>query len=152
MIRRPPRSTRTDTLFPYTTLFRSAFQAAAYPAQAVGRPVLGTPEVIRTLPRADLVGYLADWYRGPRMVLAAAGRIEHERLVDLAAEKFGGLPADMFGAAEPGRYVGGDAREDDELEQVHLVMGFEGVASEDPAFYPLPVLSPPHGGGIDAGS
>src|SRR3546814_16847429 len=29
MIRRPPRSTRTDTLFPYTTLFRSAFEAAA---------------------------------------------------------------------------------------------------------------------------
>src|SRR3546814_16833668 len=28
MIRLPPRSTRTDTLFPYTTLFRSAFQAA----------------------------------------------------------------------------------------------------------------------------
>src|SRR3546814_8500188 len=28
MIRRPPRSTRTDTLFPYTTLFRSAFQLA----------------------------------------------------------------------------------------------------------------------------
>src|SRR3546814_2539631 len=30
MIRRPPRSTRTDTLFPYTTLFRSALDAAAY--------------------------------------------------------------------------------------------------------------------------
>src|SRR3546814_12354035 len=29
MIRRPPRSTRTDTLFPYTTLFRSAFEAKA---------------------------------------------------------------------------------------------------------------------------
>src|SRR3546814_7551476 len=29
MIRRPPRSTRTDTLFPYTTLFRSAFRGAA---------------------------------------------------------------------------------------------------------------------------
>src|SRR3546814_9551806 len=43
MIRRPPRSTRTDTLFPYTTLFRSAFidemreaaeQAATGPARA----------------------------------------------------------------------------------------------------------------------
>src|SRR3546814_13995450 len=32
MIRRPPRSTRTDTLFPYTTLFRSADQFAAVPA------------------------------------------------------------------------------------------------------------------------
>src|SRR3546814_6406021 len=36
MIRRPPRSTRTDTLFPYTTLFRSAFPDAAQVAQ---RPV-----------------------------------------------------------------------------------------------------------------
>src|SRR3546814_1159988 len=84
------------------------------------------------------------------MVLAAAGRIEHERLVVLAAEKFGGLPADMFGAAEPGRYVGGDAREDDELEQVHLVMGFEGVAYEDPDFYPLQVLSTLYGGGMSS--
>src|SRR3546814_2552648 len=31
MIRRPPRSTRTDTLFPYTALFRSAAEAAARP-------------------------------------------------------------------------------------------------------------------------
>src|SRR3546814_6616374 len=30
MIRRPPRSTRTDTLFPYTTLFRSAFKHLAF--------------------------------------------------------------------------------------------------------------------------
>src|SRR3546814_16844444 len=32
MIRRPPRSTRTDTLFPYTTLFRSAFMPGDLPA------------------------------------------------------------------------------------------------------------------------
>src|SRR3546814_17098286 len=32
MIRRPPRSTRTDTLFPYTTLFRSLLAALAWPA------------------------------------------------------------------------------------------------------------------------
>src|SRR3546814_12506667 len=33
MIRRPPRSTRTDTLFPYTTLFRSVCQRAAFPGR-----------------------------------------------------------------------------------------------------------------------
>src|SRR3546814_14696901 len=32
MIRRPPRSTRTDTLFPYTTLFRSAESRAVRPS------------------------------------------------------------------------------------------------------------------------
>src|SRR3546814_15474901 len=37
MIRRPPRSTRTDTLFPYTTLFRSLEVAAAAHADIAGR-------------------------------------------------------------------------------------------------------------------
>src|SRR3546814_8325623 len=37
MIRRPPRSTRTDTLFPYTTLFRSGQTALAVTTSAVGR-------------------------------------------------------------------------------------------------------------------
>src|SRR3546814_1025725 len=38
MIRRPPRSTRTDTLFPYTTLFRSAYQGQATCPHALRRP------------------------------------------------------------------------------------------------------------------
>src|SRR3546814_3210115 len=38
MIRRPPRSTRTDTLFPYTTLFRSSIDRAAVPRVVSGPP------------------------------------------------------------------------------------------------------------------
>src|SRR3546814_4380614 len=41
MIRRPPRSTRTDTLFPYTTLFRS--RSAMGPSSVLRRPVLSRP-------------------------------------------------------------------------------------------------------------
>src|SRR3546814_11308077 len=43
MIRRPPRSTRTDTLFPYTTLFRSEGQVGV--ARGVGRPELDAGRV-----------------------------------------------------------------------------------------------------------
>src|SRR3546814_10022189 len=39
MIRRPPRSTRTDTLFPYTTLFRSIYETAAAVTAAGGEGV-----------------------------------------------------------------------------------------------------------------
>src|SRR3546814_6240831 len=39
MIRRPPRSTRTDTLFPYTTLFRSVMDTGEELLQAVGGDV-----------------------------------------------------------------------------------------------------------------
>src|SRR3546814_3191718 len=44
MIRRPPRSTRTDTLFPYTTLFRSQWQVASgWPGHPVSLAWLGLP-------------------------------------------------------------------------------------------------------------
>src|SRR3546814_8295571 len=46
MIRRPPRSTRTDTLFPYTTLFRSAFPASQ--VTQPGQPFSGFPNGIDT--------------------------------------------------------------------------------------------------------
>src|SRR3546814_16715726 len=54
MIRRPPRSTRTDTLFPYTTLFRSRFAAMAD---------LARPSVLRTGPRSICSTRMADWQR-----------------------------------------------------------------------------------------
>src|SRR3546814_12698973 len=43
MIRRPPRSTRTDTLFPYTTLFRSSCSTSRPPAQKSSTAVRATP-------------------------------------------------------------------------------------------------------------
>src|SRR3546814_13901150 len=49
MIRRPPRSTRTDTLFPYTTLFRSQYVVAAVAAgQRVGvDDIVAQPQRVR---------------------------------------------------------------------------------------------------------
>src|SRR3546814_11038263 len=44
MIRRPPRSTRTDTLFPYTTLFRSDFSWPVAPASAQPSPTMANLE------------------------------------------------------------------------------------------------------------
>src|SRR3546814_1262992 len=62
MIRRPPRSTRTDTLFPYTTLFRSTFCARGIGRKAQKATTLGhdhtTPSRIvatMTIPHAALV-------------------------------------------------------------------------------------------------
>src|ERR1700741_4445740 len=54
------------------------FQERAYPDQAMGRPVLGRPEIIRQLQREAVVSYLRDHYGARRMVVAAAGNLEHE--------------------------------------------------------------------------
>src|SRR5438105_1763813 len=126
------------------------FQECAYPEQAMGRPVLGRPEIIRELGRDAVVGYLRDHYGARRMVLAAAGNLEHERLVDLADTLLSGLPAERSVSTETARYTGGEFREDRDLEQLHLVLGFPGLALGDPDYYAASVLSTAFGGGMSS--
>src|SRR3546814_15397971 len=56
MIRRPPRSTRTDTLFPYTTLFRSLATVAVRLEAGLAHHVLEALAHQRDVPRAPVVG------------------------------------------------------------------------------------------------
>ena len=126
------------------------FQEAAYPGQPIGRPVLGSAERVAALDRGALRGYLGRQYTAPRMVLAAAGRLDHDRLVELAGEAFGALSSRPAPAAPPARYVGGDRREARDLEQLHLLLGVEGLPYEDDAFPALQVLSTLLGGGMSS--
>ena len=84
------------------------------------------------------------------MVLAAAGNLEHERLVDLADKLLSNLPAERSVSTEPARYTGGDHREERDLEQLHLVVGFPGVVIGDPDYYAASVLSTAFGGGMSS--
>ena len=126
------------------------FQECAYPNQAMGRPVLGRPEIIRELDRDAVIAYLRDHYGAQRMVLAAAGNLEHERLVDLADGLLSTLPAERSIITEPACYAGGEHREDRDLEQLHLVVGFPGVVIGDPDYYAASVLSTAFGGGMSS--
>ena len=126
------------------------FQETAYPGQALGRPVLGRAEVVRGLGRDTLVDYLARHYRGPNLVIAAAGRVDHDRFVALAGEAFGGLPAEAERPDQEAHYRGGEYREERDLEQVHLVIGLPAMGIRDPAYYTLSVLSTLFGGGMSS--
>jgi predicted Zn-dependent peptidase len=126
------------------------FQECAYPDQAMGRPVLGRPEVIRELGQDAVISYLRDHYSAGRMVLAAAGNLEHERLVDLAEKLLAGFPAERAVGTEPACYTGGERREHRDLEQLHLVLGFPGVTLSEPDFYAASVLSTAFGGGMSS--
>jgi predicted Zn-dependent peptidase len=126
------------------------FQERAYPDQAMGRPVLGSPEVIRRLPRDAVVTYLRDHYGAERMVLAAAGNVEHDRIVELAEKLLSELPRERVVKTEQARYVGGDFRQSRDLEQLHLVLGFPGLPLGDPDYYAATVLSTAFGGGMSS--
>src|SRR3546814_11086867 len=75
MIRRPPRSTRTDTLFPYTTLFRSDDQVAVQPARRTAADDLAQHLQRIGVPR--LAGIVAG-----RQIAAPQARLAHLRAVE----------------------------------------------------------------------
>src|SRR5262249_25070478 len=124
------------------------FQECAFPDQAMGRPVLGSPDIIRGLSREAVVAYLRDHYGAARMVLSASGNIEHGRIVELADKLLSAMPAEREVTTQAARYTGGEYRENRDLEQLHLVLGFSGLALDDPDYYAASVLSTAFGGGM----
>lgn len=126
------------------------FQEACFPDQPLGRPVLGPAEGVRDMARGDIIDYMHEHYRPEGMVLSAAGKFSHEQLVDLALEHFD-HSATGRGAAHPGAaYVGGEVREERDIEQVHLLLGFEGPSYTDDAFYAASIMSMVLGGGMSS--
>jgi predicted Zn-dependent peptidase len=131
-------------------IIHDLFQERAFPDQPMGRPVLGRPEIIERIPRETVARYLAETYAAPKMVLSAAGNVDHERLLELAAAAFAELPSDSVAHTEPARYEGGELRDTRELEQVHVLLGFPGVTYADPDNYAASVLSAALGGGMSS--
>lgn len=126
------------------------FQETAYPEQAIGRSVLGSAEGVAALERQALVDYLGVHYTAPDMVLAAAGRLDHDHFLGLAEDAFGDLPASRSPAMDTARYQGGDFRHDRDLEQLHLLIGVDGFAYDDEDIHALSVLSTVLGGGMSS--
>jgi len=126
------------------------FQETAYPEQPLGRSILGPAEVVADMSRHALVDYMARHYTPERMVLAAAGSVEHERVVELRERLFRELPAAGERPFEAGAYRGGERRVERDLEQVHVLLGLPAFSYTDDDFYALQVLSTMLGGGMSS--
>ena len=126
------------------------FQETAYPGQPLGRPILGSAENVGAMSRETIAGYMRENYAARAMVLAASGRVEHDVLVKIAEDAFAALPTNGGPKRAPARYRGGDVFEARELEQVHLVLGFDGVPFKDDDYFTLSVLSNLLGGGMSS--
>ncbi len=126
------------------------FQAAAFPVQPLGRPVLGSPEVVGAMRRDALIDYVGERYRAGDMVLVASGHVDHDTLVALADSKFRELAEGNGDGNASAAYRGGEHRETRELEQVHLVLGFRGVGMHDDDYFAVSVLSNLLGGGMSS--
>jgi len=125
-------------------------QATAFPAQAVGRSILGTPASIRSFDGARLRAYLGRNYRAPDMVVAAAGAVKHRAVVAEVERRFSAFNGSAAPTPDPAKFGGGIRVEARDLEQVHIALALEGVPQRDPKLYALQVFTSVLGGGMSS--
>lgn len=125
-------------------------QETAFPKQSVGRSILGTPETVRSFNSAKLRAYLGRNYRAPDMLVAAAGAVEHDKIVAEVEKRFGSFAEPAGPDPEPARFHGGTRVETRDLEQVHIAMALQGVPVKDEQLYSLQVFTSVLGGGMSS--
>ncbi|MBN9412695.1 MAG: insulinase family protein [Candidatus Paracaedimonas acanthamoebae] len=126
------------------------FQETAFPAQPLGYPIIGRPEIIKSFKLEDLKNHIEAQYVSSNMVIAAAGKIEHERFVDLVSHHFTNAINAKPKDAVLCEYKGGDLRVTRDLEQVHLVLGFPSVRIGHEDYYATSLLATILGGGMSS--
>ncbi len=125
-------------------------QQAAYPDQPMGRPILGTTQLVNGYSRADLAGYMSHHYKAENMAVVAAGNLEHDTFVRMVEDKFGALDAKLEKGKSAATYVGGHHQQNRSLEQVNLLFGFDGISFTDPDYYTSQVMAMIFGGGMSS--
>jgi predicted Zn-dependent peptidase len=102
--------------------------SAAFAGQPLGRSVLGDEESIEAIGVEDLHDWRRSQYRSGSLMLVAAGKVEHDHLVELAEQRFADLPGGTVRAPEPAHFTGGDRVGRLKSDQAHLALGFEAPA------------------------
>lgn len=125
-------------------------QETAFPEQPMGRAILGPPERVRAFGRGDLGGFTGRHYVPGRMILAAAGDVDHDRIVRLAEGLFGDMaPADAA-APQAAAYAGGERRVVKPLEQAHMALALPAPSFLDEGYYAAQILAVALGGGMSS--
>jgi predicted Zn-dependent peptidase len=139
-------------------LVHEAFAAQLFGDTPLGRPILGTVDSINDISRDRIWEHYRARYTPDNLVVAAAGSLDHDRVVELVAKAFG--PA-LAGDREPAAprlsgSAGGDAQGTGvrlvsrPIEQANLVLGCAGLSRSDPRRFALGVLNSALGGGMSS--
>ena len=125
-------------------------QEVAFPAQPVGRSILGRRETVRAFDRRRLAVYLNRNYRAPDMQVVATGGVEHAAVVGKVEELFASFTGPPAPAPVPARFVGGSHIQSRDIEQVHVALAIEGLPQRHPELFSLQVFTSVLGGGMSS--
>jgi predicted Zn-dependent peptidase len=124
---------------------------ALFPGHPLGREVLGVPDTVEAVTRDQIAEFFGHWYQPRNLVVAAAGDLDHGRIVEV----LGGSLGTLDGGEHPVREAPSAPLEplvvlQDDTEQAHVAMGWRAVDHYDDDRYPLMVANQVLGGGMSS--
>ena len=125
-------------------------QEVSYPDQPLGRSILGPEERVTNFQKWDLSTFVSENYGANQMILAAAGAVDHDKIVLQCEEIFGDLVARKQSPVLPGYFQGGEIRQVKDLEQAHFALAFESPNYKNPDIYTAQVFATAFGGGMSS--
>ena len=126
------------------------WQKTAYPDQPIGRLILGKKDIIKSIERKKLIEFMQNNYHPKKMIFSAAGKVNHDKFVDMIINSTKNLPTGKLNKRVKATYCGGEYREEKELEQIHMVLGFKGIDYLDNDLHALGVYSTLMGTGMSS--
>jgi predicted Zn-dependent peptidase len=123
---------------------------AAFPDQPLGRSVLGDEASIAAITADDLHGWRTERYRAGSLCLVAAGKVDHDELVQQAEARFGGLPEGRLDAAEPARFAASRRASRPRADQAHLTAAYAAPAIHAPDYHAARLFSDIVGSGASS--
>jgi predicted Zn-dependent peptidase len=135
-----------------------AFTSKLFGDTPLGRPILGTADSINAITREQIFEHYEARYTPEHLVVAAAGNLDHEVVVELVRQAFGPVLGRAEAPAVPrlagdqvGQPVGvGTTLISRGIEQANLVLGCEALARNDDRRFALGVLNAAFGGGMSS--
>ena len=133
-------------------LVHDLFAKSVWARHPVGEPILGTPETVKSLTPGRLRDYLRRQYSPDRIIITAAGCLDHDRLVDRVSDLFGKSPGERSDRprAQPLDNGGIERHYQRDIGQTHICLGATAYAYTHPRQYDLLVANTALGGGMSS--
>jgi predicted Zn-dependent peptidase len=132
-------------------LIHDLFSAHVWAGHPLGRPILGSREAVEGYRRDTVHTHFVQHYVPAKIIIAVAGNVTHERVVQLFGADFRGFTSPALEVASPAPVMqAGVNIVHKPLEQVHLVLGFPGLSHGAPERYALYLLNDMMGGSMSS--
>lgn len=129
------------------------FTGQMFSQHPLGRPIIGYEETVSAFTRDDLINYVRERYVPSNIIIAAAGNVNHEEVVELVGKHFDTF-YDGNGVAEEKQVLTPYDRSEKTLfrpiEQTHFVTGRRSLSNDDPDRYKLLLVNTILGGGMSS--